>query len=147
MFGGCCSSGHVFALALMGGLALMVAGCRSVAPRQKPTGRIHPRQDFAVNTEQARLRMRTLVEPLCGAIVASADSISAGTTNRAIRREGLLWKIEAVPAMREALFQSNPFLAVGDAWVLSWQMIDYFEKGPGKRRLGGAAPMAGMAMS
>jgi len=142
MFGWCCSSKPAFALALMAGLALVAAGCRSVAPRQGPAGRVHPRQDVAVNTEQARLRMRTLVEPVCGAIVASADSISAGTTNRAIRREALLWKIEAVPAMREALFQSNPFLAAGDSWVLSWQMIDYFEQGPGKQRLGDAAPMA-----
>lgn len=86
--------------------------------------------------------MRALVEPYCGAIVASADRISAGTTNRVIRREALLWKMEAVPAMRETLFQSNPFLAIADTWVLLWQMTDYFENGPGRQALGSAAPMA-----
>jgi hypothetical protein len=120
----------------------MTVGCRAVAPRQGSSGRIHPREDIVVNTEQARLRMRALVEPYCGAIVASADRISAGTTNRVIRREALLWKMEAVPAMRETLFQSNPFLAITDTWVLLWQMTDYFEKGPGRQALGSAAPIA-----
>ena len=143
MFARCCSSGRAFALALMAGLALMAAGCRVMAPeRGVGGGDLHPRRDVAVNTEQARLRMRALAEPLCGTIVASADRISAGTTNRAIRREALLWKIEAVPALREALFRPNPFVALVDAWVLSWQMTDYFEQGRGKQALGEAAPIA-----
>jgi hypothetical protein len=90
----------VGALALVGGLALITAGCRSTAPRQGASGHIHPREDVIVNAEQARLRMRTLVEPFCGAIVASADRIGAGTTNRAIHREALLWKIEALSGRR-----------------------------------------------
>jgi AraC-like DNA-binding protein len=142
MFGRCCSSKHAFALAVMAGLALLAAGCRSMAPQRGVTGDLHPRKDVAVNTEQARLRIRALVEPLCGTIVASADRISAGTTNRAIRREALLWKIEAVPALREALFRPNPFVALVDTWVLSWQMTDYFKQGRGKQALGDAAPIA-----
>jgi hypothetical protein len=113
-----------------------------MAPQRGVRGDLHPRKDVAVNTEQARLRMRALVEPLCGTIVASADRISAGTTNRAIRREALLWKIEAVPALREALFRPDPFLALVDTWVLAWQMTDYFEKGRGQEALGEAAPIA-----
>ena len=89
-----------------------------------------------------RLRLRALVEPYSGSIVESADRIRAGTTNRAIRREALLWKIEAVPALREALFRPNPLVAIGDTWVLIWQMTDYFEKGRGKQALGAASPIA-----
>lgn len=127
------------ALAFLCGLASMTAGCRATAPRQGLGGTIHPREDVAVNVEQARLRMRALVEPYCGAVVASADRISADTTNRVIRREALLWKIEAVPAVRETLFHSNPFLSIVDTWVLLRQMTDYFEKGPGKQALGSGA--------
>jgi len=130
------------ALALACGLSWMTVGCRSVAPRQGASGRIHPRADIVVNSEQARLRMRALVQPYCGAIIASADRISAGTTNRVIRRGALVWKMEAVPGMRETLFQSNPFLAIADTWVFLWQMTDYFEKGPGRQALGSAAPRA-----
>ncbi len=88
------------------------------------------------------MRMRALVEPFSGAIVASADHIVAGTTNPATHRAALLWKIEAVPALREALFRPNSFVATMDAWVLVCQMADYFERGPGRQALGQAAPTA-----
>lgn len=122
--------------------ALMMAGagCRVTAPSQLVAG--HAKEDIAVNPQQIRLRMRALVEPLSGAIVDSADRISAGTTNRAVQREALVWKLEAVPALREALFRPNPFSAIMDSWVLTLQMTDYFESGPGREALGEAAPIA-----
>jgi hypothetical protein len=103
---------------------------------------IHSAEDLAANEQQIRLRIRALVAPYSGSIVESADRIRAGTTNRAIRREALLWKVEAVPALREALFRPNPLVAIGDTWVLIWQMTDYFEKGRGKQALGAASPIA-----
>jgi len=131
-----------FGLALACGLALAGAGCRIMAPKYKSDAKIHSNQDVAVDSEQIRLRMRALVQPLSGVIVAAADQIMAGTTNRAVRRQALLWKIDAVPALREALFQPNPFTAVFDAWVMTFQMTDYFEKGPGKAGLGDARVVA-----
>ena len=133
---------HTLALTFLAGLALMVAACSVTAPSLEMEGTIHPPDDLAVNVQQVRLRIRALVEPYCGTIVESADRISAITTNRAIQREALLWKIEAVPAMREALFRPNPFVAILDTWVLILQMTDYFEKGHGQADLGDAAPIA-----
>jgi len=127
-------------------LALVSAGCRSSAPtRGVLHGEIHPQADVAVNTEQARLRMRALVEPFCGGLEAAADQIIAGTTNRVIRREAMLWKIQAVPTMRETLFHANPFIALGDTWVLLRQMAAYYESGPGKQALGDSAAIAAAA--
>jgi hypothetical protein len=79
---------------------------------------------------------------MSGVIVASADQILAGTSDRAVRRQALLWKIEAVPALREALFQPDPMTAVADAWVLTFQMTDYFDTGLGGKALGDARPLA-----
>jgi hypothetical protein len=104
--------------------------------------KVHSEQDIAANPQQIRLRMRAQVQPLTGVIVAAADQIIAGTTNRAIHRQALLWKIDAVPALREALFLPNPMAAVFDAWAMTFQMTDYFEKGPGKDGLGGAHAIA-----
>jgi len=125
-------------------LVLLFAGtgCQVTAPSQQMEGKIHSRDDIAVNAQQLRLRTRALVEPFCGLIVDSADRIMAGTTNRVIQREALRWKIEAVPAMREALFLQNPFAAITDAWVLTWQMTDHFESGEGEEALGDAAAVA-----
>jgi len=127
-------------------MALVLVSCKSGAPGRGVLHRqIHPEADVAVNTEQARLRIRVLVEPFCGGLESAADQIVACTTNHAIRREALLWKIEAVPTMRKTLFHSNPFLALGDTWVFLWQMAEYFQNGPGKQALGDSAPVAAAA--
>lgn len=130
------------ALAILCTVAIVTAGCRIVAPRLKVNARVHSQEDIAANTEAMRLKARAMVQPLCGVIVASADQIMAGTTNRAIRRQALLWKIEAVPALREALFQPSPLAAVFDGWVMSFQMAEYFQRGAGRERLGDAHVIA-----
>jgi hypothetical protein len=89
-----------------------------------------------VNQEQLRLRIRALVGPMTGRIESAADDIGAASTERAWQQAALDWKIEAVPALREALFQPGPSVALMDAWVLLYQMSDYFERGPGKNSLG-----------
>jgi hypothetical protein len=86
--------------------------------------------------------MRALVDPMCGAIEQAADAIIAGTTNRAVQQAALHWKMEGVPAVRKALFQSDPFTAVSDTWVLFHQMADYFETGRGLEALGPASAQA-----
>jgi hypothetical protein len=86
--------------------------------------------------------MRPLVAPFCGELEAAADQIIGGTTNQAIRRNALLWKIEAVPIVRQTLFHANPFVALGDTWVFVWQMTDYFKSGLGRQALGDSAPIA-----
>ena len=85
-----------------------------------------------MNYNQIRLRLRAMVGPACGEIEQTADQISAGTTNAAVQRAALLWKIEGVPALRAALFQPDPYTAQFDSWVLCFQMADYFETGPGQ---------------
>jgi hypothetical protein len=120
----------------LGCLLLTASGC-SVSPKRPGTALgVHPESDISANTEQIRVRMRALVQPMSSVIVASADQILADTSDPAIRRAALLWKIEAVPALREALFQASPMMGIADAWVLTFQMTDYFEKGPGAKALG-----------
>src|SRR6516225_5011336 len=124
-------------------VSLLFVSCESKAPtRGVLHDQIHPRADVAVNSEQARLRVRSLVVPFSGELEAAADQIIAGTTNQTIRRNALLWKIEAVPVVGQTLFHANPFVALGDTWVFLWQMTDYLQNGPGKQALGDSAPIA-----
>ena len=123
-------------------LVLACAGCRVKAPAVSLEGRVHPVEDISASTQQARLRIRALALPLSGAIVEAADRISAATTDPGIRRGALIWKLEGVPALREALFRPNPFFATMDAWVLAFQMSEYYDSGGGKLALGDAAPIA-----
>ena len=121
---------------------IAATGCRFAAPELKTQPGGHPSKDIALTRNQIRLRMRALVGPMCGEIEQAADQIAAGTTNRTVQRAALEWKIEAVPAMRGALFQPDPLTALMDSWVLCYQMADYFETGPGKATLGDSSPTA-----
>jgi hypothetical protein len=96
----------------------------------------------AVNANQVRLKMRSLVGPMCGEIERTADQIAAETADPAVRRAAIRWKIDAVPTLSAALFQPEPFTAVLDTWVFFNQMADFFETGLGKERLGDSAPVA-----
>lgn len=96
--------------------------------------------DTAVNLEQIRLRMRSLVDPMTGQIEATADMIGERWPDR--KRATIQWKLEAVPALREALYQPTPVIAITDAWALLFQMADYFDTGAGAAAFGEAAPIA-----
>lgn len=123
-------------------VSLTGAGCTFAAPERKLESTVHAQQDVAVTPNQLRLRMRSLVGPMCGELEQAADQIIAGTTNDAVKRAALRWKIEGVPTLREALFEPDPFTAVIDTWVLFNQMADYFERDPGKEALGESAVIA-----
>src|SRR4029079_265040 len=112
------------------------------APQRK-TQSVDPAQrNVGMTQNQLRLRMRGLVGPMCGEIEQAADRIMASTTNRVVQRAALVWKIEAVPELREALFQPDPLTAAIDTWVLCCPMADYFDTGPGKAALGDFSPAA-----
>lgn len=136
----------VLATLLVVAMALLFVGCQSSAPgRGLLHQQIHPESDVSANAEQARLRIRVLVEPFCDRVASTADQIMASTTNQTIRREALLWKIQAVPIMRETLFHANPYIALGDTWVFLTQMDGCFQSGPGRQALGDSAPIAAAA--
>lgn len=117
-------------------------GCAVKAPTHKFDSRHQAAEDIKANANQARLKMRSLVDPMCGQIERSADQIADSTSDPAVRRMAVQWKIEAVPALREALFEPNPFIALADSWVLFDQMADFFETGAGRAALGDWATSA-----
>jgi hypothetical protein len=123
-------------------VAIAATGCRFAAPERKTQSGGQAQKDIALTQQQIRLRMRGLVGPMCGEIEQAADRIVANTTNRTVQRAALEWKIEAVPAMRGALFQPDPLTALTDTWALCIQMADYFETGPGKTALADSSPTA-----
>jgi hypothetical protein len=121
---------------------LICAGCNVAQPQNRMETNLHAQEDVRVSQEQGRLRMRSLVDPMCGRIEQSADEIIAGTSDLDIQMAALKWKIDAVPAMREAIFDPDPGTAGLDTLILCDQMADYFETGPGKKELGPASAQA-----
>lgn len=127
---------HVLAAML---LAVLAGGC---AVQQKSMLNPETQRNVAITHEQFRLRMRTLVDPICGQLEATADSIIVGTADRKVQLAALTWEIEGVPALREALYEPEPLIAGVDALTLCTQMADFFETGAGKAAMGPASPNA-----
>lgn len=98
-------------------------------------------EGMRVTYHQLRLRVRSLVNPMTGMVVDTADQIIAESDDPEVRRAALEWKIATVPAIRESLFEIYPQIALLDTWALSYQMMDYFETGPGARDFKSYAPM------
>ena len=120
-----------------------VVGCAIAPSRQavEPDATIR-QEDIKVTVEQTRLRMRSLVGPMCGDVEQSADVISDGTNDVNVKLAALKWKMQAVPALREALYRPDSYTAAVDTAILCYQMVDYFETGPGKQELGPASAEA-----
>jgi hypothetical protein len=97
---------------------------------------------FTVDAENLRVHTRVLLGPFSGQIEETGDQIAAGATDPRIRKEALIWKADAIPALRASLFRADPLVAVLDTWVLAEQLIDYLETGPGRARLGEWAEVA-----
>jgi hypothetical protein len=137
--------GAVTAPAIAGSALSIALGASSVGcgvSMRAPKIDSRAQTKVAVNANQVRLKMRSLVGPMCGEIERAADEIAAGTVDPAVRRAAIRWKIEAVPTLSAALFQPEPLTAVLDTWVFFNQMADYFETGPGNKQLGDSAPVA-----
>ncbi|HEY7038076.1 MAG TPA: hypothetical protein VID28_04450 [Methylomirabilota bacterium] len=128
---------RTLAVACCVSVSLVGAGCTFAVPERKLDPVVHAQGDVAVSANQLRLRMRSLAGPMGGQIEQAADHIMAGTTDDAVKRAALQWKIEGVPAIRKALFEPDPFSAVMDTWVLVNQMAGYSRAARGRTRWAG----------
>ena len=84
--GACRRGSPVLLPVFVAALLVTGAGCRMALPERKIEAKVYPQQDITVTQNQARLRMRALVDPMCGAIEQAADAIIAGTTHRTVHQ-------------------------------------------------------------
>ena len=128
------ASALVFALVVV--VVIVGGGCVA-----RPRSRLTPEttKNIVVSEEQLRLRVRSLLEPLCGRLERQANAVIAGTDDRNVKLAALSWEIEAVPQLRQALYQPDPITATVDALALCNQMADYFATGPGEQAMGPAS--------
>jgi len=125
-------------LVLLGLLFFVAAGCQKVqykSPIMKEASKTQS-DLFAISAAELRLQLNDLAGLFDGTIEQAADRVIASTTDKAIERHALLWKINAIPIAYRALFQNDPGVAYLDTLVFSMQMVDYFETGYGRSDFG-----------
>jgi hypothetical protein len=66
----------------------------------------------------------------------AADQIAGGSFDAAVRRNALLWKLNAIPAAYLAAEHADPLAMLVDLWALCAQQTAYFESGAGKDLFG-----------
>jgi len=111
---------------------LTLTGCFS-APTETA---LMKQAGIEISITEYKIRLREFGYRFSGIVELSADEIISKTANDEIKKQALLWKIYAIPAMIRSLSINDPFAAGLDAWILSVQMLQYFEDGYGKDLFG-----------
>jgi hypothetical protein len=98
------------------------------------------RGDYRV--EALRTRLREYSISFAAAVDLTATAIERRTTDATVKRNALLWKLGAIPEMREACFRPEPVAALVDAWTFVRQMDHLFREGPAATAFGTFQPEA-----
>lgn len=69
-------------------------------------------------------------------ITESADSIIRVSSNPAIDKEAMIWKMNSIPVANTSIYNSDPFLGYIDVAVFTYQLKMYFENGAGRDLFG-----------
>jgi hypothetical protein len=90
----------------------------------------------AVSAPLLRARVEELAARFADRLEETADDVRARTSDRAVRRRALAFKVEAVPAVYSAAYHADPLTAVVDVWALSFQVAQYVDQGTGRNAFG-----------
>jgi hypothetical protein len=95
----------------------------------------------SVSAAVLRARLNDLVERFAGQIELTADRIGAETDDGALRRQALVLKVDAIPAVYAAGFRVDPLAAIVDVWGFAFQFRQYFQGGAGQKDFGPRQPL------
>ncbi len=82
-----------------------------------------------ISSQELRVRVRSLAQPLAGILERSADEVIGHSDDPEVRHKVLRTKTEAIPALFEALFRKDPGAALIDASALVEQIKQEFIDG------------------
>jgi len=122
-----------------GVLALAGHGCGTT---QTTSPLIERLDSVNVSLYTLQLRNQNFAARSASILEVAADSIIRLTSDAAVKKNALTWKIYTLPQLRGALLFSDPLAAQFDAWIFCGQVLDYFEHGGGKENFGPLQPIA-----
>jgi len=109
----------------LGCAVLLLSACASVSQTGNQSALMQ-----ATNAKTSALQVRAtqnmLALQLPGIFETAADAMAAQTTDRTLRRRALMWKMEVVPALYQALFNPDPLAAALDTLALCIQLDEYY---------------------
>ncbi len=73
---------------------------------------------------------------LPGAIEEAANEVMDNNNDIKVIKNAIKFQLYGINAFQKAIFHSDPFVALVDMWVLTSQMIDFYQTGAGKEYFG-----------
>ncbi|HEX5216066.1 MAG TPA: hypothetical protein VFV98_11435 [Vicinamibacterales bacterium] len=122
--------------------ALTVAVACSTKVGQRQTQVMQRSGKVSVSAAELRARVNDLADQFMSRLEESADRIAADSPDRAVDRQALAFKIDAVPAVYTAAYRADPLTSVMDVWALAFQLRRYVDAGPGGKFFGAQQPLA-----
>jgi hypothetical protein len=117
-----------------------IAGCSWLPAKTGLLEKRHP--DTRISSGQLRLWTNDFILDYADRIEEAADRIKAQESSAEIKRNTLLWKINATQAGFRAASQRDALIAFADVWILCHQMTVFFESGPGNDSFGSSQEIA-----
>ena len=116
-------------------LMLVASGCASGGSTRK-TSSLKSTKNVTSSAPELSSRNQSLLALYSAEIETAADKIILESQSPSARRQGLVWKAEAIPVMQKSLLNTDPVAAVLDTWALIFQMSAYVERPAVKQELG-----------
>ena len=118
--------------------AMLACACASVSS-QTPLMRS---TELQAGAGELRATENALAISIPGDIEASADEIRARADDPVVRDHALRWKMEAIPAFYQTLFQADSLAGAIGTMALGAQIENYLTEGPGGDLFGALQPVA-----
>jgi len=137
-----CASPEARGIPWLGMIAIatvLSSGCMT-APHRPPLIEEVSRQELT--HQEVGYPLFDFVARFSRVVESTADGMVAANPDPQIRRNALLWKINAVPAALLALEHQDHVAMVIDLWVFCLQMTAYLETGAGQGLFGDQQPVA-----
>jgi hypothetical protein len=127
-------------------LSLLLGGCSLIPGSQYVTNlanrTINKERISQEELHDALLQYASRFE---STIIATSDTIATNTTDPAIQRRALRWKLLMTPVITEAAFQREPESAYVALLTLATSLNEYFTTGSGTDSFGDQQPLAAAA--
>jgi hypothetical protein len=118
--------------------AMLAVACASVSPQSA----LMRKAELQVAAVELRATENALALSIPADIEASADEIRDRADDPAVRDHALRWKMEAVPAYYQTLFQADPLASAVGTLALAAQIEHFLTEGAGRDRFGPLQPVA-----
>ncbi len=115
-------------------LVLLALGCSSGTTRKASS--VKSAKNVTSSAPELSSRNHSLLALYSAQIEAAADRIISESPSPVARRRALLWKAEAIPVLQASLLNTDPVVALLDAWGFIFQMAAFMDQAAAKQDLG-----------